>query len=135
MEFGDIWSYIITVIGSGGITQLINWRLNKRKNAADVGVAEAGVKAAEIENMRKQMQDFYDPLVNRQNELILQQDEKIASLEKEVRDLRAEKREQELLYQKQIAALQEQIIQINRALGIKAQKEIRVTKGNKNGKV
>lgn len=128
MEFGDIWSYIITFVGSSGITQLVNWRLNKRKNTAEVNTAEAEAKAAEIENMRKAMQDFYEPLVNRQNT-------RIEELEKEIRDLRQDKREMELLYQKQIAQLQEQILQITRALGLKSQKEIKVTKGNKNGKV
>ena len=121
MEFGDIWTYIVTAVGGAGITQLINWRLNKRKNIAEV-------KADEIDTMRKAMQDFYDPLVERQNI-------RIAELEKEVKDLRADKREQELLYQKQIAQLQEQILQITRALGLKSQKEIKVTRGNKNGKV
>lgn len=128
MEFGDIWSYIVTVVGSSGITQLVNWRLNKRKNIAEVNTAEAEAKAAEIDNMRKAMQDFYEPLVNRQNT-------RIEELEKEIRDLRQDKREMELLYQKQIAQLQEQILQITRALGLKSQKEIKVTKGNNNGKV
>ena len=128
MEFGDIWGYIITFVGSSGITQLVNWRLNKRKNTAEVSAAEAEAKAAEIDNMRKAMQDFYEPLVNRQNT-------RIEELEKEIRDLRQDKREMELLYQKQIAQLQEQILQITRALGLKSQKEIKVTKGNKNGKV
>lgn len=128
MEFGDIWSYIITIVGSGGITQLVNWRLNKRKNTAEVSAAEAEAKAAEIDNMRKAMQDFYEPLVNRQNT-------RIEELEKEIKDLRQDKREMELLYQKQIAQLQEQILQITRALGLKSQKEIKVTKGSKNGKV
>lgn len=128
MDFLEILGYVGSAVGGGGLTQLINWRLNKRKNVAEV-------KSDEIDNMRKQMQDFYDPLVNRQNELIKQQDEKIASLEKEVRDLRTEKREQELLYQRQIATLQAQIVQINRALGLKAQKEIKITKQKEDGKV
>ena len=128
MEFGDIWSYIVTVLGSSGITQLVNWRLNKRKNVAEVSAAEDEAKAAEIDNMRKAMQDFYEPLVNRQNT-------RIEELEKEIKELRQDKREMELLYQKQIAQLQEQILQITRALGLKSQKEIKVTKGSKNGKV
>ena len=121
MEFGDIWTYVITAVGGGGLTQLVNWRLNKRKNIAEV-------KSDEIETMRKAMQDFYEPLVDRQNA-------RIEELEKEIKDLRQDKREMELLYQKQIAQLQEQILQITRALGLKSQKEIRVTKGTKNGKV
>ena len=127
MEFGDIWTYIVTAVGGGGITQLVNWRLNKRKNVAEVSAAEAEAKAAEIDNMRKAMQDFYEPLVNRQNT-------RIEELEKEIKELRQDKREMEILYQKQIAQLQEQILQITRALGLKSQKEIKVTKG-RNGKV
>ena len=118
MDFGELAGYIGTAIGGGGLTALFNWRYNKRKNAADL-------KSDEIENMRKAMMDFYEPLVAKQNELIDKQDQRIAQLEKEVSTLRAERREIETAYQKQIADLQKQITEITRALGIRANKQVR----------
>lgn len=119
MNFGDVWGYIVALVGGGGITQLVNWRLNKRKNIAEV-------KSDEIATMRQAMQDFYEPLVNRQNV-------RIQELESEIANLREERRKMESHYQSQILALQEQIVLINKALGLKAQKEIKVKK--KDGKV
>ena len=111
MEAGEIIGYIVSAVGGGGLTAIFNWRYNKKKNAADL-------KSDEIENMRKAMADFYEPLVERQNH-------RIAELEKEVKTLRDERREMELSYQKQIADLQKQITEITRALGIRANKQVR----------
>lgn len=125
MDFGEIAGYIATAVGGGGITALFNWRYNKKKNANDL-------KSDEIENMRKAMMDFYEPLVAKQNELIEKQDVRIAQLEREVSTLRSERRELETAYQNQIAAqqkqiadLQKQITDITRALGIRANKQMR----------
>lgn len=111
MELGEIIGYVVSAAGGGGLATLFNWRYNKKKNAADI-------KSDEIENMRKAMVDFYEPLVERQNH-------RIAELEKEVKNLREERREMELSYQKQISDLQKQITEITRALGIKANKQVR----------
>ena len=118
MDFAEIASYIATAVGGGGLTALFNWRYNKKKNANDL-------KADEIENMRKAMMDFYEPLVAKQNELIEKQDLRIAQLEREVSTLRSERRDLETMYQKQIADLQKQITDITRALGIRANKQMR----------
>lgn len=115
MEIGEIIGYVATAIAGGGITQIANWRLNKRK-------AREEVNGDAIENMRKAMQDFYDPLVERQNA-------RIAELEQEVKELREEKREMEREHQAQIAKLQSQIVEITRVLGINANKRIRNEKG------
>ena len=111
MDFTEIIGYIGSAVGGGGLTALFNWRYNKKKNAADV-------KSDEIENMRKAMEDFYSPLVRKQNE-------RISELEAEVKTLREERRQMELTYQKQIEALQRQIVEITRALGIKANNKVR----------
>lgn len=111
MEAGEIIGYIVSAVGGGGLTAIFNWRYNKKKNAADL-------KSDEIENMRKAMADFYEPLVERQNH-------RIAELEKEVKTLRDERREMELSYRKQIVDLQKQITEITRALGIRANKQVR----------
>ena len=121
MEFGDVWGYIITALGGGGITQLVNWRFNKKKNQAEL-------KSDEIENMRKAMADFYEPLVDSQNR-------RISELETENARLREDMREMERTHQAQIAQLQEQILQISKAIGINAKNAIKKNKQEKkNGK-
>lgn len=120
MEFGDVWGYIVAIVGGGGLTQLVNWRLNKRKNIAEV-------KSDEIENMRKAMADFYEPLVESQNR-------RISELETENARLRNDMREMERTHQVQIAQLQEQILQISKAIGINAKNALRNEKKKNNGK-
>lgn len=115
MELGEILGYIGTAIGAGGITQFVNWRYNRKKNAEDV-------KSDEIENMRKAMADFYEPLVERQNARIQQLETEVGTLRKQLYDERFE-------HQKQIDGLQKQIIEITRALGIKANKTVRGANG------
>ncbi len=111
MELGEIIGYGLTALGGGGIASIFNWRINKRK-------ANAEVKTDELENLRKTMQDFYDPLVKKQNE-------RISELESEVKTLRQERRDMELAYQKQIQVLQKQIVEITKALGIKTSERAR----------
>lgn len=125
MDFGEILPYIATSIGSIGATLFANWGVNKLKTASEVKVneaeasnTEAEARSKEIENMRKAMEDFYTPLVNRQNA-------RIAELEEEVKQLRNEKRAEAEAHAKQLALLQEQIVEINRALGIRAKSIIK----------
>ena len=115
MEIGEIITYVVTALGGGGAGWLVNWKWGRRKEAASV-------KADEIENMRKAMADFYDPLVERQNK-------RIAELEDEVKTLREQLAYERTEHQKQIDSLQKQITDITRALGIKANKQIRNNKG------
>lgn len=122
MEIGEIITYVGTLLGGGGLGWLVNWKWGRRKEAASV-------KADEIDNMRKAMEDFYNPLVKKQNE-------RIAELEGEVKGLREDRRKMEQSYQekieglnKQILDLQKQITDITRALGIKATKQVRNNKG------
>lgn len=105
----------MTALGGGGAGWLVNWKWGRRKEAASV-------KADEIENMRKAMADFYDPLVERQNK-------RIAELEDEVKTLREQLAYERTEHQKQIDSLQKQITDITRALGIKAVKQVRNNKG------
>ena len=118
MVNGELWGYVLTALSSGGLTQLINWRINRRKGLSEV-------KANEIDNMRKAMEDFYKPLLQHQDERIAAQNARIVELEAEVKTIRDEKRQMEIAYQKQIADLQQQITTITKALGIKASKQIK----------
>ena len=115
MELGEIFPYIGTLLGGGGLGWIVNWKWGRRKEAASA-------KADEIENMRKAMEDFYDPLVKKQNA-------RIAELEAEVKALREERRKMEESYQNQISDLQKQITEIPRVLGIKAVRQVRNNKG------
>lgn len=124
MDWGEAIGYVAAALGAGGLTQIINWRIGKRK-------ATAEVKSDEIDNMRKAMEDFYKPLLQHQDERIAAQNARIAELETEVKTIRDEKRQMELSYQKQISDLQMQITTITKALGIKASKQIRDEKRGK----
>jgi len=115
MEIGEIITYVGTLLGGGGLGWLVNWKWGRRKEAASV-------KADEIETMKKAMEDFYDPLLKKQNA-------RIAELEGEVKTLREDRRKMEETYQKQIADLQRQITEITRALGIRAVRQVRNNKG------
>lgn len=115
MDFGEIIPYIITALGGGSAGWLVNWKWGRRKEAANV-------KSDEIETMKKAMEDFYDPLVKKQNE-------RIAELEDEVKTLRREKAEERAEHQKQIDSLQKQITELYRALGIRTVRQVRNGKG------
>ena len=115
MEIGEIITYVVTALGGGGAGWLVNWKWGRRKEAATV-------KSDEIETMKKAMEDFYDPLLKKQNA-------RIAELEGEVKTLRDQLNYERNEHQKQIADLQKQITEITRALGIKAVKQVRNAKG------
>ena len=111
MEIGEIITYIGTALGGGGLGWIVNWKWGRRKEAASA-------KSDEIDNMRKAMEEFYDPLVKKQNA-------RIAELEKEVVTLREQLAYERTEHQAQIASLQKQITEITRALGIKAARQVR----------
>ena len=115
MELGEIIGYAVTALGGGGLGWIVNWKWGRRKEAASV-------KSDEIENMRKAMADFYDPLVERQNK-------RIAELEDEVKTLRNQLAYERTEHQKQIDGLQKQITELYRTLGIKTVKQVRNNKG------
>ena len=115
MEIGEIITYIGTALGGGGLGWIVNWKWGRRKEAASA-------KSDEIDNMRKAMEEFYDPLVKKQNA-------RIAELEKEVVTLREQLAYERTEHQAQIASLQKQITEITRALGIKAARQVRNNKG------
>lgn len=115
MDWTTIITSIITFVAGGGIFTLVTIGVQKKKLKVEV-------KSDEIENMKKAMESFYDPLIQRQNT-------RISELETEVKTLREEKHQLEISYQRQIADLQKQITDITRALGIKANKQLRNGRG------
>lgn len=122
MDWTTIITAIISFVAGGGLLTIVTLRVQRNKLNAEV-------KATDIDNMRKAMEDFYKPLLHNQDERIASQNVRIKELEDEVKVLRDEKHQMELAYQRQIADLQKQITEITRALGIKAAKQLRNAKG------
>ena len=128
---------VLTLLFAGvNIFQFIFIRQTKKKYEAEADKAKASVKSDEIDNMRKALEDFYKPLLKTQDERIASQNIRISELETEVKTLRDEKRQTEDRHQQEIAELrkqnadlQKQITEITRALGIKANKQLRNTLG------
>lgn len=126
MEMSEIWGYILTAVGSGGITQIVNWRINKRK-------AKAEVQQSEIEVIAATVRTVYEPIIKQQND-------RIAELDKEVKDLRAEKRRMQEEYEKQIqglreehnkqiSALEKRMLEVSRAVGLRTATQTRAANG------
>lgn len=110
MDFGEIMTYVGTAIGAGGLTQVVNWRINRKK-------AKEEVKSDEIENIRKSI-DVYQTIISDQNK-------RITELTQEVNTLREQLRIERNEHQKQIDGLQKQIIEITRVLGMENRRSIR----------
>lgn len=122
MDWTTIITAIISFVAGGGLLTIVTVNVQKKK-------MKAGVKADEIENLRNAVESVYKPLIEEQNSRIATQSRRINELEAEVKTLRDEKHQMELSYQRQIADLQKQITEITRALGIKAAKQLRNSKG------
>ena len=110
MEIGEIIGYALSALGGGGIATVFNWRINRSK-------AKEEVKSDALENIRKEVEVYQT--------IIADQNKRIAELTQEVDALRKEKREAEIEHQRQISNLQKQIVEITKALGIKANERIR----------
>ena len=103
--------YVFSAVSGGGLMSLINWKANKRKASVDV-------KVSEIEAIHKTMEQVYEPIIKQQNT-------RIRELEGEVKQLRETLAAERFEHQKQIQNLQKQIVEITRALGIKANTQMR----------
>lgn len=110
MESGEIISYALTALGGGGVAQFFNWRIKKRKGNAEV-------KRDEIENIHRTVEDVYKPLIEQQNK-------RIKELEEEVHGLREQLARERAEHQEAMSAMQKQIVEINKALGINAKNAI-----------
>ena len=106
---------ILGALGGGAITQIANWGINRRKGKQEVG-------AMEIDNIKAIVDSVYQPLIEQQNK-------RIKELELEVKELREERTRLNDEHQKEIAKLQKQILDITRALGLKATNHVRNSKG------
>lgn len=110
MAWGEIIGYVGTAIGAGGLTQIVNWRLNRNK-------AREEVKSDEIDNIKKSVEVYQT--------IIADQSKRITELTEEVNGLREQLRNERGEYQRQIDSLQKQIIEITRVLGMQNRQRIR----------
>ena len=117
MEFGEILGYVVTALGGGGIATVFNWRINKKK-------AKEEVKSDEIENIKKSV-EVYQTIISDLKASDADKTQRINELTAEIKQLREDKLQSELNYQRQIQNLQRQIVEITKALGIKANERVR----------
>lgn len=117
MELGEIMGYVATALGGGGIASIFNWKINKSK-------VKEELKSDEIENIRKTV-EVYQTIISDLKKRNDEQNTKINELTQEVEQLRREKRETEIEHHRQIQNLQRQIVEITKALGIKANERVR----------
>ena len=110
MAWGEIIGYIGTAIGAGGLTQIVNWRLNRNK-------AREEVKSDEIDNIKKSVEVYQTNIAD--------QSKRITEFNEEVNGLREQHRNERGEYQRQIDSLQKQIIEITRVLGMQNRQRIR----------
>lgn len=131
MDFGEIMTYVGTAIGAGGLTQVVNWRINRKKSMAEAKNAEAeasntveDARGKEIENIRKSV-EVYQTIITDLKARNDEQNERISELTQEVNTLRDQLRIERNEHQKQIDGLQKQIIEITKVLGMQNRKRIR----------
>lgn len=117
-----IWGYIISAASGGGITQLVNWRMNKKKGNVEI-------KQSEIEVIAETVRSVYEPIIKQQNDRIEEINKEFKQFrqekEEELRQIRKEKQEMQAEYERRIKSLQDQIVTISRSLGIRANNQIR----------
>ena len=86
MELGEIMNLAISALGGGGIVSLVNWRLHKRKEAAEV-------KQDEIEVIRKTIDDVYKPTLESLKGEVSELRDEVTHLRTDIKRLRAERDE------------------------------------------
>jgi len=115
MELGEVLGYVFTFVGGGGLTALVNWRLNKKK-------ATVEVKVDEISALHKIIEEVYEPTIRFQKD-------RIEELEGQVKALKEQLSAERIDRQKEMEVMNKRILSITNALGLKAVEQIRDDKG------
>lgn len=115
MEFNEIFGYILSAIGGGGLMKIINIRSEKKKAAVEV-------KLDEIQAIHNTIEMVYQPIIDQQNK-------RIQELESEVRELRTQLTSERKEHQKDIDLMNKRILAITNALGLKADTRLRDDNG------
>ena len=126
MDIGEIIGLAVSAACGGGLTQFINWRVNKRK-------ASVEVQQSEIEVIASTVRTVYEPIIKQQND-------RIAQLDAEVQQLRKDKFQMQEAYEaqiktikdeygRQISNLEKRMLEVSRAVGLKTAKQVRAANG------
>lgn len=122
MDWQEVIQQIIPFVAGGGLVGLVTLGAKKKK-------ADVEVKVSEIDALQHTVEMVYKPLVEQQNKTIEQQNAKILRLESRVEELTSQLTDERNAHQKELNAMQKQILEIHKALGIKAAAQIRDEKG------
>lgn len=115
MDWQGIIPEILTFIAGGGIVGLFTIPAKKKK-------ADVEVKVDEIKALHDTIEMVYQPTINHLNN-------RVAQLEDEVKVLRKQLSTERADHQNEINLMNQQILAITKALGIKATTKIRQDKG------
>lgn len=115
MDWQGIIPEILTFIAGGGLVGIVT--LGSRKKKADVEV-----KVDEIKALHDTIEMVYQPTITHLNN-------RVEQLEGEVKTLRSQLASERADHQNEINLMNQQILAITKALGIKATTKIRQEKG------
>ena len=115
MDWQGIIPEILTFIAGGGIVGLFTIPAKKKK-------ADVEVKVDEIKALHDTIEMVYQPTINHLNN-------RVEQLEGEVKTLRSQLASERADHQNEINLMNQQILAITKALGIKATTQIRDDKG------
>lgn len=115
MDWQGIIPEILTFIAGGGIVGLFTIPAKKKK-------ADVEVKVDEIKALHDTIEMVYQPTINHLNN-------RVEQLEGEVKTLRNQLASERADHQNEINLMNQQILAITKALGIKATTKIRQDKG------
>jgi Mg2+ and Co2+ transporter CorA len=115
MDIETIVTGVLSFIAGGGILSVITLKASKKK-------ADVEVKVDEIKALHDTIETVYQPIINQQNA-------RIAELEDEVKQLRQQLHEERIDHQKEIDLMNKRILEITKALGMRASTQIRDEKG------
>lgn len=115
MDWQGIIPEILTFIAGGGIVGLFTIPAKKKK-------ADVEVKVDEIKALHDTIEMVYQPTINHLNN-------RVEQLEGEVKTLRSQLASERADHQNEINLMNQQILAITKALGIKATTKIRQDKG------
>lgn len=115
IDWGNILGYALSFAGGGGLVTLFTLRSSRKK-------ADVEVKVEEIKALHDTIELVYQPTINHLNS-------RVAQLEDEVKTLRSQLTSERQDHQNEINLMNQQILAITKALGIKATAQIRDDKG------
>lgn len=111
MNWQDIIPQIISFVAGGGLVGIVTLRSTKKK-------ADVEVKVDEIKALHDTIEMVYQPTINHLNS-------RVEQLEGEVKTLRTQLASERADHQNEINMMNQQILAITKALGIKAISHIR----------